>query len=89
MLPHSYLPLYYQDLAKAEDRAVQSVLVPRAKFSIAAAKKWVTSHGYSITKPPDVTRTYFRFRQRDPSEFSRLRTVVLGNGIKLIVGYKG
>ena len=91
-MSHSLFDHFYEDLNKATGQApktaVQSVLVPRAKFSLEAAKKWIRSHDYAITKPPDVTEKYYRFRQDDPAKFSRMRTVSIGSGIQLIVGWK-
>ena len=84
----SLLPLFYPDLAKEAKTAVQSILIPRSKFSMEEAKRWVRGHGYSISKLPDVTRTYYRFRQQGPEGFSRLRTKSIANGIKLIIGWK-
>ena len=69
---------------------VQSVLLSRDKFkSIADAREWLTAHGYTYTLP-DVTPSYFRFRQRDPARLRmthRLRTVELGDVGNLIVAY--
>lgn len=69
---------------------VQSVLLSRDKFkSIADAKEWLVSHGYKYVLP-DVTPSYFRFRQRDPARLAlthRLRTIKLGDAGNLIVGY--
>jgi hypothetical protein len=84
----SLLPLFYPDLAKEAGSEVQSVLIPRSKYSLEEARRWVRSHNYSVTKPPDITRTYYRFRQKDPAQYARLRTKQLGSGIKLIVGWK-
>lgn len=66
---------------------VQSLLLPRSKFSPATAKAWARSHGYRATKV-DVTDRYIRLRQAAPGSFARLRTVPFGSGgIKAVVGF--
>ena len=61
---------------------VQSVLLRRSAFkTLDDAKDWLTEHGYKYVLP-DVTPTYFRFRQRDPKPLElthRLRTTQLGD----------
>lgn len=66
--------------------SVQSVLIPRSKFSLEQARAWIKDHGYHQTKV-DVTDAYYRFRQADPGSFSQLRTKEIGRGIKLIIGF--
>ena len=63
----------------------QSVLVPRDKYTLAEAKHWVSSHKYKSPKV-DITERFYRFRQHDPSGFSRMRTVKLHGGVELVVG---
>ena len=64
---------------------VQSVLLRRSAFkTLDDAKDWLTEHGYKYVLP-DVTPTYFRFRQRDPKPLEmthRLRTTQLGEADK-------
>jgi len=62
---------------------VQSVLIPRDKFSLEEATNWLTEHKFRLLKV-DVTDEYYRFRQRPPSRGSYY-TKSLDNGIKLIV----
>lgn len=65
---------------------VQSVLLRRSAFkTLDEAKKWITEHGYKYTLP-DVTPTYYRFRQHDPAPLAlthRLRTTQLGEPDKM------
>ena len=63
----------------------QSVLVPRDTYTLAQAKQWVSSHNYKSPKV-DITKRFYRFRQHDPSDFGRMRTVRLHGGVELIVG---
>jgi hypothetical protein len=60
---------------------VQSVLLRRSAFkTLDEAKKWITEHGYKYALP-DVTPTYYRFRQHAPEPLAlthRLRTTQLG-----------
>lgn len=60
---------------------VQSVLLNRGTFkTLDSAKDWLVEHGYKYTLP-DVTPTYYRFRQHDPAPLAlthRLRTTQLG-----------
>lgn len=66
---------------------VQSLLLPRARYTPSSAIAWARSHGYKTSKV-DVTDRYVRLRQADPSRFSRLRTVRFGtSGVKAVVGW--
>jgi hypothetical protein len=60
---------------------VQSVLLRRSAFkTLDEAKDWITEHGYKYALP-DVTPTYYRFRQHAPEPLAlthRLRTTQLG-----------
>lgn len=73
---------------KADGSKVQSVLIPRSKFSLSEARAWIKSHGYHSGKV-DVTDAYYRFRQAEPGRFDRIRTKELPGGIKLLVGFGG
>lgn len=37
-------------------------------------------------KGPDETTTSYRFRQRDPDDFVRMRTIKLDEGVSAVVG---
>lgn len=66
---------------------VQSVLLPKSKHaSRAAACAWAKAHGWKCTDVDD-DGDHYRFRQRDPSGFARLRTIPIAGGLaKLVVG---
>ena len=66
---------------------VQSILLPKDKFSLKAALAWIKSHGYSALQP-EHTENMFRYRQLNPGKFRILRTIKFGKntGIKAIVG---
>jgi hypothetical protein len=66
--------------------AVQSVVFPKAKFSLVSALKWLREHNMKAEKV-DVTPHTFRFRQMVP-HFPRYYTQVLPNGVELVVGTK-
>lgn len=67
---------------------VQSLLFVRAVgHTPDGAKRWAQAHGYRHGDI-DVTADHVRLRQRDPDKFKRLRTIVLGYGIKAIVGVR-
>lgn len=67
---------------------LQTLILLKTHFhSAEAAKKWVSEHGYKTGL--DETRTSYRFRQRQPSRFSRMVTVPFGkedSGIKAVMG---
>lgn len=72
--------------SRRKSMKVQSVLVPRSKFSKREATAWVRGHGYHVRKV-DTTQNYYRFRQRDPGDFKVKRTIPLGDsGVKAVVG---
>jgi hypothetical protein len=62
--------------------AIQSVLVPKDKFTIAEAIKYIREH--FEYKKIDVAPSYFRFRQFDPTPNSKYFTKVLNNGVELV-----
>jgi hypothetical protein len=64
---------------------IQSVMFDRNKWTMADAKKWIRAHKKKIGRI-DVTDRYLRFRQLAPAQFSFMRILSIGDGIKLIVG---
>jgi hypothetical protein len=75
-----------KELGAGEDpMRIQSILFPRASWKQNDARAWLREHDYKSRKV-DVTKSYFRFRQEDPAHFEVLRTRILGEGIKAIVG---
>jgi hypothetical protein len=83
----SIMDEFFEDLNKAANTAVQSVLIPRSRYSESEARAWLKEHGYRSGKI-DVTDKYYRFRQAEPGLFSRMRTKGVSGGIKLIIGWK-
>jgi hypothetical protein len=68
---------------------VQSLLFLRTKWTPAAAKKWLSAHGYK-TPAVDKTADYYRYRQSPPFNFRKgtFRTITLGaaaRGIKAVI----
>jgi hypothetical protein len=70
---------------------VQSVLVPRSRYTLAQAKAWVKDHGYIVNYPgktgPHTTADYYRFRQHPPSSSAKYVTIRTENtgGILFVV----
>ena len=80
---------YMYIIAKTKNKMpVQSVVIPKRKFTLAAAKKWITSHGYKVTfhgKEVDITPSEYRFRQQAVKRNADYRTKTLPLGVLLIV----
>lgn len=57
---------------------VQSVLLSKANFSEGDAKKWIVDHGFKLNKI-DITKDYYRFRQKAPSKNGNYRMHPLGD----------
>ena len=73
-----------QIFAKSE---IQSIICSKSKFkTVVAARKWVKTHNFKSSKV-DETEESFRFRQHDPSKYSRFRTKSLSDGVKAIIGF--
>lgn len=70
---------------------VQSVILPKKKFTEKQATTWVVSNKYT-DKGKRIknykTTNFYRFRQRPPSHFKKgsIKTKKLKNGVELIVG---
>jgi len=68
---------------------VQSILFDRSAWTVSAAKKWLTDHGYKVPAV-DSTADYHRFRQAPPFQFKAgtFRTISFGKasqGIKAVI----
>jgi hypothetical protein len=63
---------------------VQSVIIPRSRYTLNQAKAWVNTNNFKLKKM-DLTQNYYRFRQREPKPQSKYFTVELTNGIHLIM----
>jgi len=69
-----------------EDHRVQTVLFPKAKFSIAEAVDWLKKHGYKH-KDVDLGDKFVRFRQHEPVPGCRYITKTLPNGVEIVLCY--
>lgn len=68
---------------------LQSVLLPKSKYSLEEAKRWINSNGYHVNyrnKKIDITEHYYRFRQAKPEKNSIVRyyTKIAKGGIKFV-----
>lgn len=66
---------------------IQSVIVPKDKYSKKEANKWIKDNDFK-NKGIDETDNFYRYRQEDPELFKdkSYRTKELSNGVKLIFG---
>lgn len=70
---------------------IQSILIPRDKFTLPEAIQWIIHHKYKLfysNKFPDITTHYYRFRQNDIDPYYEYRTITFGKGIKAIYAIK-
>ena len=59
---------------------IQSVLFPKARWDSAdVCRAWLREHDFK-TGGLDETEDHYRFRQRDPDDFLRMRTICLAPG---------
>lgn len=59
---------------------IQTLICPKDKWeSLDAVKEWLRDHNYRTDKL-DETEDSWRFRQRDPDDFERLRTICINPG---------
>lgn len=63
---------------------VQSVLIPKNKFSLQEAQKWLINNGFTVKKV-DVTENNYRFRQHQPNKQKKYFIKTLDNDIKLVI----
>lgn len=66
---------------------LHTILVPRKKFNLTQAKKWIIDHGYKVSyygKKPHITANYIRFRQLKPRKDAKYITKKLPNGIQFV-----
>lgn len=65
---------------------VQSVIFDRAYWSELGTLAWLDAHGFHAHKM-HVTDRKFRWRQEEPLTGYNYRTIDLGNGIQLVIGW--
>lgn len=64
----------------AQGFEIQTLIFPKDKWDSAAdARAWARDHDFSAGSV-DETSTSFRLRQRDPDDFTRLRTICISPG---------
>lgn len=76
---------------KARGSQVHSVVFPQNEWTLAQAVKWLYSHGYRAPKV-DYEANTMRFRQIDPTKFTRFATKTVdsdGKKINLVIGFHG
>jgi len=66
---------------------IQSIIFDKDKFTKEEAKKWLKDHDYTSGKvdEPEDGNT-LRFRQRDPEDYDKFRTIEITDGVKAIYG---
>ena len=71
---------------------IQSILIPKAHYSLAEAKKWLMKQGLKThfgPKEVHITDEYYRFRQEEPRRDRKYKTLHFPStpDIKMIVEY--
>jgi hypothetical protein len=64
-------------------QGLQTILMPKDRFSKESSKLWLKSHGYRYGNMRQTTN-FFRFMQTSPIEGVRYVTETLPNGVELI-----
>jgi hypothetical protein len=67
---------------------IQSVIIPKEKFTLKQSHKWLMKHNYKIPVKVDETENFYRYRQRNPDKRYTYTTKVLPNGVELILMWK-
>jgi hypothetical protein len=62
---------------------LQSIIIPKSKFTKREAIDWIRKHNHHIYKI-DITDKFYRFRQREPRAHGKYYTVSLPNGIEML-----
>lgn len=66
----------------------QAVLFDRRIWVTSSAERWLRTHNLWPIKPAHVTKNMLRYRIRDPTRFSQMRTISTNDvGIKFVVGW--
>lgn len=52
----------------------------------ASARGWMDRHGYIRIKPVHKMGNELRYRVRDPDDFKRFYTKIVGNGVHMVYG---
>ena len=62
---------------------LQTVIIPKDRFTKSEAVRWMADHGYKFNKI-DIKPNTFRFRQVEPLAGVRYYSVELPNGVILV-----
>ena len=67
---------------------VQSIVIPKNVFTKRDSIIWVIKHGYNTDYGIDIKKNVYRIRQVIPKKFIKdsYRTIVLPNGVELVIG---
>jgi len=66
----------------------QAILFDRSMWTEPAAEEWLQAHDFWPIKPAHTTKNKLRYRIRDPTQFSRMRTISANNvGIEFVLGW--
>jgi hypothetical protein len=66
---------------------IQSIVFYKDKWTLPASRKWLEVNGFKTAKV-DETATLWRWRQRDPDDFSDYRMGQKIKGIRFVWGIK-
>lgn len=70
---------------------IQSVILPKSKFTEAQAVKWIKDHNFSL-KGQRIknykSTNFYRFRQQPPSHFKSYTMRKLLGGVRLVIGVR-
>jgi hypothetical protein len=67
---------------------IQSILIPTEYYTYTQALNWLIKHNYYDTSMKvDITSNYYRFRQHNPTNYAKYRTIELKDKVKLILEY--
>ena len=68
---------------------IQSVIINKNYYTRKNADRWIEEHGFKIKfgskKGPDITKNYYRYRQRVPFKNYNYYIKSLTGGIKLVM----
>jgi hypothetical protein len=85
------MPPIQNDKIPKGNSSVQSVLFDTKKWTVSEAKKWLKDNDFSgLTVDSESEGKYYRFRQHNPENYKRFRTIDAGEsslGVKLIIGF--
>lgn len=66
---------------------IQSVLFDKNYWTLDEAKRWLRDNNLKPLKKEHTTKRFYRYRIRNPHEFSRIRTIKTHDGLDLLIGF--